>query len=886
MKMTEINTQLKLLTTLVLLCTCQISFANFSENILIIDDVIVLDSIVKIEPTCGLNNGQISIYASGSDHLFYSIDNGDNFREYSDFVDLALGDYSIVITNGLNCNTCIINTTVQLTNGPQVEITNVQVSCNEQNISGDIYLDVQNGIQPFYYNWEGPNNFTSNDENLIGVPPGSYDVTIVDNVGCEVIRTLEIPICCGLALGLELYCPEDLYLECGDPNNEDLINQWLNSASAFDGVNNSLVVENDFDNPLNTFCEDIVTIKFSTTDQCGNTTDCTANMLIADINLPTLICPEDVTINFEPGNNISNINDWLSTAGATDNCTGAFVENNFVENNFFIDCQNGSTLEVEFVALDQCDNTDICTASITINPASVLNLECTSTLYLECSQADPNESIQQWINEVTATDDFGNQTIVEHNFNFKDNYTCGEEFVVIFTSTDYCQNILQCSAAIQIVDNIAPEINCDNHLNISAYANDKVELIEEWIEEITAIDNCGDTEIENNFNPSDLNYGCGESDTQVVRFDASDSCGNNNVCLLSINIIASEITFETPPHLELLCGVNNDAEIESWLNKAKATDQFGYEVNLDNNFDIDLLNCSQATEVIFKYENPCGELFEGSSTIILIDNEGPQVTCPQEISIQSFDLASYDFDSWINEFTAEDICGDVFIYNDFDYENFNGTCLENQEVHFVAEDNCGNITECIVRVYISDFAYPEIQCPGDITIETSNIFAKEEVDAHLEKIITNTNSTLSFNYSELIDLERLEYIYKSKVVEVECIATNECDEKVSCTFNIHIDAEASIFAPTIFSPNDDGDNDTFTIYGNNHLNTVIKLSIYDRLGNRMQHLTNIPINHPSLGWDGTFQGRDCAMGVYAYHALILDIAGNQIEFVGSVTLVR
>ncbi len=883
MKKTILNTLIPAFTLLVLFSTSAISFANNLDYPTTLNNPVVLDSIVKIDPTCGLDNGSIMIFASGSPHIFYSIDNGITFHEEYTFHDMALGDYSIVVTDGL---ASVINTTLQLTNGPQVEISNVEIACHEQNVSADILVEVDFGITPYFYNWEGPSNFTSSQENLFGVTPGEYRLTITDNVGCTAIDTIQIPICCGLSQGLELNCPGDLFLECGNPNNDQLINNWLNSATAYDGVNNVLVVENNYNLSSDEFCEDIVTIRFRTTDQCGNTTDCDANILIADINLPTLNCPGDITLDYDITGSNQSIQDWLDSATASDNCSGARVENDFDTNNIFIDCLNGSTIEVVFTALDNCENTDMCTATLTVNPAPLVNLGCNNTLSLSCDSADPDQEIQKWIDEIVALDDYGNKLPVENNFIFQNNYECGDQYEILFTASNYCGSVLTCNARIQVVDYEAPVINCDDHLNISAYANNKPELIEEWLESIQATDNCSETELTHNFNPSSLNYACGAAESKVVRFDAIDECGNTQVCLLSLNIIASEITIETPAPIELDCGINSDVEIAVWLSQAKAKDQFGFEVELENNFDPSNLSCSTEVVVTFIYQNPCGESLESSSTIRLSDNTGPEIQCPEAISLKSFEIPSFDFDAWINEFTATDLCSDVFLYNDFDYQNFNGSCIENQVVHFVAEDDCGNISECIVDVRISDFAPPEIMCPGDISLDTYNRFAKEDLDAHLASIVTNTNSTVSFEYSEVIDFENLQLVFENKTIDVEATATNECDEFVTCSFKIHINSEADIFAPTIFTPNGDEDNDRFTIYGNNHLNTIIKLAIYDRLGNRMEFLTNIPINSPSVGWDGTFHGRDCEVGVYAYHALIQDYQGNEIEFTGSITLIR
>lgn len=879
MKTKRRNTLNYLYTLLALLCLPLFSYAETSLTV----GNIIVDSITQVQPRCGLDNGSVTVFAQGSDHIFYSIDNGLTFQEDSIFTNLGIGDYAIIVTDGL---ACIQPYTVQLTNGPQVRLENVDITCHEQNISADIELEVTNGIPPFKFNWEGPGNFSSTDEDIFNVAPGNYRVTITDDVGCTLNELIEIPICCGMSQGLDLFCPSDLYLECGNPNNDQIIQNWLDSASALDGLNNNLTVTNNYSNSQNTFCEDVVTIRFFTTDQCDNKTDCTADILIADISVPTLNCPADVTIDFIPGENIANIESWLSSATASDNCSGAVVQNNFDPALAQFDCNGESTFDINFVALDQCSNSDACTAKITIAPAPEVNLVCLTNLVLECSQVNIEQEISNWISQIRAEDTNGHFLPVTNDFELQSDYQCGDEFVINFLSHNYCGEPLYCSGLIQIVDTQRPELNCDYHLEISAYANNKPELIEEWLSSVTATDNCSDVELVHNFDPSSINYSCGTADHQVIKFEAFDACGNKDICLLNLNIIANEININIPDHLDLTCDINNQIDIQSWINEAKVVNQFGQEFEMMNDLDPFSISCEEATIVTFSYQDQCGDMMYATSSISLVDNEGPHISCPQEFSIMSFELPNFDFDAWLDEFTADDVCSNVMISNDFNYAAFDGSCKEEQEVHFIAEDQCGNISECFVQVRIADYALPEVECPEDIYLDTADPFAQDDLNAHFEKIISNTNSTLSFTYSEQVNFDRLDLLRESKVIEVEVVAENECDEYDQCSFIIYINSEAQIFAPSIFSPNGDGENDRFTIFGNNHLVSIIELSIYDRLGNRIEFLTNVPINQPSLGWDGTFRGRPCEIGVYSYYAKIEDLTGEEFEYFGTITLVR
>lgn len=48
---------------------------------------------------------------------------------------------------------------------------------------GSIQLAANDGILPYRYNWTGPDNFTSNENNLINLSAGTYQVTVRDSIG-------------------------------------------------------------------------------------------------------------------------------------------------------------------------------------------------------------------------------------------------------------------------------------------------------------------------------------------------------------------------------------------------------------------------------------------------------------------------------------------------------------------------------------------------------------------------------------------------------------------------------------------------------------------------------------------------------------------------------
>jgi gliding motility-associated-like protein len=100
------------------------------------------------------------------------------------------------------------------------------------------------------------------------------------------------------------------------------------------------------------------------------------------------------------------------------------------------------------------------------------------------------------------------------------------------------------------------------------------------------------------------------------------------------------------------------------------------------------------------------------------------------------------------------------------------------------------------------------------------------------------------------------------VTVIECFDTNE-----------------HLFVPTIFSPNDDGENDILFVRGEGI--QQLEFIIYNRWGEKI-----FESNHIDTGWDGTYKGKKCDPAVFAYVITAWMMNGQKIVQSGNVTLVR
>ena len=87
------------------------------------------------------------------------------------------------------------------------------------------------------------------------------------------------------------------------------------------------------------------------------------------------------------------------------------------------------------------------------------------------------------------------------------------------------------------------------------------------------------------------------------------------------------------------------------------------------------------------------------------------------------------------------------------------------------------------------------------------------------------------------------------------------------------------FIPNAFTPNNDGVNDIFYVYGRS-LKTV-HLSIFDRIGEKVFESNGI-----YQGWDGIYKNSPVNTGVYVYYAEVETLKGDILLLKGDVTLIR
>ncbi len=102
---------------------------------------------------------------------------------------------------------------------------------------------------------------------------------------------------------------------------------------------------------------------------------------------------------------------------------------------------------------------------------------------------------------------------------------------------------------------------------------------------------------------------------------------------------------------------------------------------------------------------------------------------------------------------------------------------------------------------------------------------------------------------------------------------------------VSLEEDCRIYIPNTFSPNQDGFNDTFNVYGSSDFE-VTEILVFNRWGGVVYNGNNVSTRvFSGNGWDGTIKGKPAPSGIYTYLITAQNPNGMK-QFSGDVTLVR
>ena len=629
--------------------------------------------------------------------------------------------------------------------------------------------------------------------------------------GCGNVRTnCDTQITITNEGGITLTCPaQELVLECGDPDNENIVCTWLATEVSATEASGGVItnVGNNFEksNLLNRNCTSTYDVTFEAIDDCSRSETCMQTIIIEDSLTPvTTDCAtlRDLEVDADDPQIVNLVTDWINEYTAMDQCNVSMVpQNDFDMAELSFSCGT-RPIDVLFTANDNCTDIDSCTKVLTIRDNIVSGFSSFPLdTVVECSTNPDVAALNDWVGQAVAGNNLGVSFTVQSDlvtFNNPDLATCDLVIPVRIFFVDQCGQEVDRIANITVEDTEAPMIVCPVATTINADVTpDVLAEFNRWVESATITDNCGVQPVTTNFEPREF-AGCDEVITRPITFRVEDECRNlSDPCVSDLTIVAQKIpSIVCPPRLVMECGDTLNAMLlDNWINGALATSVIGDTLTYTTSPDVsglDLIDCGNEVEVEFITMDECAPGMTVASppcvsTVRIEDTTPPNISCPPTITLNSTDTTNEQtIAAWLLDFTADDNgCFGPSVMNDFDISTLDVCNGGDINVTFTVSDQCGFSMSCIALARVNQTA-PEVVCPdASVVFECGDQNLESDIDNWLSSITVTDNSGQILSAINDFDLSKIDTVCHQSI-PVAFTTTDACGTEGSCLANINI----------------------------------------------------------------------------------------------------
>jgi gliding motility-associated-like protein len=159
-----------------------------AENMVIVPNIntaIDIQSNVSDNISCTAPSGFIHLNLAPQDTSYNIL--WSNGLTNDSLQNLSAGTYAVTVTLGIACIAADTFTLADLATPPLLSNVATAASCSLSN--GAIDLTISSGAGPFLYTWSN----TATTEDLAGLPPGNYSVTVTGANACTTVSAIGVP---------------------------------------------------------------------------------------------------------------------------------------------------------------------------------------------------------------------------------------------------------------------------------------------------------------------------------------------------------------------------------------------------------------------------------------------------------------------------------------------------------------------------------------------------------------------------------------------------------------------------------------------------------------------------------------------------------------------
>ncbi len=201
--------------------------------------------------------------------------------------------------------------------------------------------------------------------------------------------------------------------------------------------------------------------------------------------------------------------------------------------------------------------------------------------------------------------------------------------------------------------------------------------------------------------------------------------------------------------------------------------------------------------------------------------------------------------------------------------------------YFLQVTNQDNLCESIAQTEVFEGETMHESNISSTSLSSNTYQLQVNSTSNIEGVAWEANSSLSCTTCD------------NPIADVDTVTTFVVivDHGLGCTSRAEITLAPiiieDVYVPTIFSPNNDGQNDIFFVgAADDVILNINSLLIFDRWGNLMFNRSNLSANDPNEGWDGTYNNKGVQPGVYIYQLSIETPTEKNKIITGELTVIR
>lgn len=662
---------------------------------------------------------------------------------------------------------------------------------------------------PYTYEWStGESTATIED-----LAPGTYTVTITASNGCVTTESVVVGITDDNTPPQVLV--QNISVDL-DANGQAEITADMVDNGSFDncGIESMSLDRSAFD------CSMIgsQTVLLTVTDTNGNTAEASAEVIVRDVSAPIVVA-QDILVYLDADGNVEITPEMIDN-GSFDNCTIASMT---LDSNAF-DCSDLGDQTVTLTVTDGLGNEASGTAVVTVqDPVTPQVIPQNITVFLD---SNGEATITPEMVDNGSFDNCGIQSMMleRSSFNCSD---LGENEIVL-RATDVQGNVSEAVAVVSVKDAVMPQAVVQNIL-VDLDANGQAEITADMVDD-GSFDNCGirSMSLDRSF------FDCSMVGVQTVVFTVTDKSGNTAEA-------SAEVTVrEVSAPLVVTQNISVDLDAEG---------QAGIAPEMIDNGSLD--NCGVASMILDKDTFDCSDLGDQTVTLTVTDNYGNEAAATAIVTVRDPEAPQV---LTRNITVTLDPYGEAYITPEMidngSYDNCGIASLSLDVSRF----SCGDEGTQIVVLSALDHS-------GNLSMELAEVTIENDYeDLDEDGIPDNCDPEVILDVDGDGVRDNVD----------NCVDTYNPGQEDRNRNGIGDACEEVVFVSETLTPNGDGVNDTWMIYGIEKF-PENQVDIYNRWGERVYSKQGY-----SNTWNGAGLNSDKSVpgGSYYY---ILRLYGDDTE---------